>query len=107
VVLAEAQDNEELIERIAALDVGKAELMCCVRVPGQGRKRLQEVRPYSTMTRALSQSMGSSSCLIRNRELGMIEPSIRGWRKKLRKNKKASPLGAPGCTSFLDTVLST
>ena len=52
-MLAEAQDNEELIERIAALDVGKAELMCCVRVPGQGRKRLQEVRPYSTMTRSL------------------------------------------------------
>jgi transposase len=38
---------------IAALDVGKAELMCCVRVPGQGRTRLQEVRPYSTMTRSL------------------------------------------------------
>jgi transposase len=52
-VLAEAQDDEEVIQRIAALDVGKAELMCCVRVPGEGRKRLQEVRPYSTMTRSL------------------------------------------------------
>jgi transposase len=52
-VLAEAQDNEEIISRIAALDVGKAELVCCVRVPGQGRKRLQEVVTYPTMTRSL------------------------------------------------------
>ena len=52
-MLAEAQDNEEIIQRVAALDVGKAELMCCVRVPGQGRGRLQQVRPYSTMTRSL------------------------------------------------------
>jgi hypothetical protein len=24
-------DNEEIIERVAALDIGNAELMCCVR----------------------------------------------------------------------------
>jgi hypothetical protein len=29
VVLIETQDNEEIIERVAALDVGKAELVCC------------------------------------------------------------------------------
>ncbi|MCA1704364.1 MAG: IS110 family transposase, partial [Actinobacteria bacterium] len=52
-MLAEAQDNEEIIQRVAALDVGKAELVCCLRVPGEGRKRLQEVRTYSTMTRSL------------------------------------------------------
>jgi transposase len=52
-VLAEAQDNEEIIQRVAALDVGKAEVVCCVRVPGHGRKRLQEVQTYSTMTRSL------------------------------------------------------
>jgi transposase len=52
-VLAEAQDNEEIIARVAGLDVGKAELVCCLRVPGEGRKRLQEVRTYSTMTRSL------------------------------------------------------
>lgn len=40
-VLAEAQDNEDIILRVAALDVVKAELVCCVRVPRQGRKRLQ------------------------------------------------------------------
>lgn len=52
-MLVEARDNEEIIRRIAALDVGKAELVCCVRVPGRGRKRLQEVATYSTMTRSL------------------------------------------------------
>ena len=53
-VLREAQDSEEIIERVAALDIGKAELVCCVRVPGErpGR-RLQEVTTYSTMTRSL------------------------------------------------------
>ncbi|HSO55263.1 MAG TPA: IS110 family transposase [Actinomycetes bacterium] len=54
-MLEETNDTEEIIERVAALDIGKAELVCCVRVPGEGKraKRLQEVRTYSTMTRSL------------------------------------------------------
>jgi transposase len=54
-VLEEAHDSEELIERVAALDIGKAELMCCARVPSPDRpgKRLQEVATYQTMTRSL------------------------------------------------------
>jgi hypothetical protein len=54
-VLTGAQDNEETIERVAALDIGKAELVCCVRVPDEDRpgRRLQEVETYSTMTRPL------------------------------------------------------
>jgi len=32
-VLTTTQDNEDIIERVAALDIGKAELTCCVRVP--------------------------------------------------------------------------
>lgn len=43
-------DEQHLIERVAALDVGKAEVVCCVRVPGPARSRKQEVRTYSTMT---------------------------------------------------------
>jgi transposase len=46
-------DDQEIIQRVAALDIGKAELVCCVRVPGSGRRRLQEVRTFSTMTRSL------------------------------------------------------
>ena len=54
-MLEETQETEEIIERVAALDVGKAELTCCVRVPSPGKrgKRAQEVRTYQTMTRWL------------------------------------------------------
>jgi len=53
-VLEETHDDEQVIERVAALDVGKAEVVCCVRVPGEGRRgRRQEVATYSTMTRSL------------------------------------------------------
>src|SRR3954467_4578965 len=46
-------DEPEIVERIAALDVGKAEVVCCARVPGPGARRMQEVRTVSTMTAAL------------------------------------------------------
>ena len=54
-MLEQTQDNEEIIGRVAALDIGKATLMCCTRVPDPGRSghRLQEVKEYSTMTRSL------------------------------------------------------
>ena len=54
-MLEETNDREEIIERVAALDIGKAELVCCVRVPGvEGKsRRVQEVTTYQTMTRAL------------------------------------------------------
>ncbi len=53
-MLEKAQDDQEIIERIAALDIGKATLTCCVRVPGaKGRARQQEVTTHSTMTRSL------------------------------------------------------
>jgi transposase len=54
-VLEEAHDSQELIERVAALDIGKAELVCCARVssPDRPGRRLQEVSTYQTMTRSL------------------------------------------------------
>jgi transposase len=54
-VLEETQDEQEIIQRVAALDIGKAELVCCVRVPDPkgGSRRVQEVTTYSTMTRSL------------------------------------------------------
>ena len=53
--MEETQERENLIERVAALDIGKAELVCCVRVPGRSgaTRRVQEVKTYKTMTRAL------------------------------------------------------
>jgi transposase len=54
-VLEEAHDREEIIQRVAALDIGKARLTCCVRVPSpdQPGRRLQEVTTHQTMTRSL------------------------------------------------------
>ena len=54
-MLEESLDDQQIIERVAALDIGKAELVCCVRLPGPGgsRRRLQEVVTYSTMTPSL------------------------------------------------------
>ena len=54
-MLAATRDEEQIIARVAALDIGKAELVCCVRVPDDDRpgRRLREVETYSTMTRPL------------------------------------------------------
>ena len=48
-MLEETQDHEEIIERVAALDIGKAELVVCVRVPSPqtrvgGRRRSPRTR---------------------------------------------------------------
>lgn len=44
-----------LVERVAALDLGKASLTACVRVPHEDRpgRRRQEVREYLTLSRSL------------------------------------------------------
>jgi len=64
-MLTQTQDNEEIIARVAALDIGKAELVCCVRVPDEDRpgRRLQEVETDSTMTRPLLTMAGRLRCL--------------------------------------------
>ena len=56
-MLAASEDEEQIIARVAALDIGKSELVCCVRVPAEGSSgtRLQEVSTHSTMTRSLSE----------------------------------------------------
>jgi transposase len=64
-MLAKTQDNEEIIERVAACDIGKGELVCCVRVPDEDHRgrRLQEVETYSTMTRPLLGMADRLACL--------------------------------------------
>ena len=76
----QTQDVGEVIARVAALDIGKAELVCCVRLPaadGSG-PRLQEVTTYSTMTRQL-QVMAD-----RLRTLGVTRVVIRSTRYRVR-----------------------
>ncbi len=54
-MLEETQDRDEIVERVAALDIGKTEVVCCVRIPSPtgSRRRAQEIKTYSTMTRSL------------------------------------------------------
>jgi transposase len=49
------QEPGALVERVAALDIGKAALTACVRVPHEDKPgaRRQEVRTYATVTPAL------------------------------------------------------
>ena len=44
---------ELIVERPAALDVHKAQVTACVRVPGPGRERIQEVVQFQTTVRGL------------------------------------------------------
>ncbi len=55
-VFAESSDDEQIIERVAALDIGKAEIVCCIRLPAAdgSKRRVQEVSTHSTMVGALS-----------------------------------------------------
>ena len=55
-MFAESVDEEQIIERVAALDIGKAELVCCVRIPASGdsKRRVQEVSTHTTMTRSVN-----------------------------------------------------
>ncbi len=46
---------EFLVERCAGLDIGKADLKACIRVPGVKGRRRQEIRTFATTTTALLQ----------------------------------------------------
>jgi transposase len=60
VFVEEVSELELQVERVAALDVGKAMVEACVRVPHDSRpgRRMQEVRSYRTTTRDLFAMMG-------------------------------------------------
>ena len=53
--MEETDEAVELVERVAALDIGKATLTCCIRIPHEANpaRRRQEVTEYSTTTRSL------------------------------------------------------
>jgi transposase len=46
------EEAAELVARVAGLDIGKASLVCCVRVPHESRpgRRRQQVRTFATTT---------------------------------------------------------
>jgi transposase len=53
-MMEQVDESGEMVERVAALDIGKASVMACIRVPHEdGRRRCQEVREHGTTTGAL------------------------------------------------------
>jgi hypothetical protein len=64
-VMEQTDESGEVVEWVAALDIGKAGVMACIRVPHQaGQRRSQEICEYGTTTGALLALAG------RLRELG-------------------------------------
>ena len=53
--MVETVEPVEIVDRVCAIDIGKAEVTVCVRVPDEARagRRRQEVSSYSTMTAGL------------------------------------------------------
>ena len=53
--MEDVTEAAELVARVAALDIGKAELTACVRVPDESKpgRRRQEVRTVATTTPSL------------------------------------------------------
>jgi hypothetical protein len=51
----QTEEPMELVARVAALDIGKASVTACVRVPHEDKpgRRRQEVREYATLVPAL------------------------------------------------------
>src|SRR5918993_53634 len=63
-MFVESGDDEQIIARVAALDIGKAEIVCCIRLPAaDGGRRVQEVSTHSTMVTSL--------CELANRLVGL------------------------------------
>jgi len=95
-VLHEDPQNEEIIERVAALDIGKAELVCCLRVPHEGKpgRRLQEVETYSTMTRSLLGMADHLRCLGVTRVV--MEATSDYWKPVVRHEALGNRAGVKG-----------
>jgi transposase len=89
-MLRDSEDTEEIIERVAALDIGKAELVACIRVPHPDRpgRRAQEITTYSTMTRSL---LGLADRLRELRVTRVVMEATSDYWK---------PVGAPGRPHF-------
>jgi hypothetical protein len=81
--LEPSDDTAQIVERIAALEIGKAEISCWVRVPDPDRPGgcLQEVAASSTMTRSLLGLRDRPAGLGDTRALMEVTPAV--WRNDL------------------------
>jgi transposase len=74
------EEAAELVARVAALGVGKASLVACVRVPHESRpgRRRREVRTFATTTRSLLELQDWLVC--RGVSLCVMEATSSYWK---------------------------
>jgi hypothetical protein len=113
------EEAAELVARVAALDIGKASLTACVRVPREDKpgRRWQEVRTFATTTRSLLElqdwlvSQGVSLCVMEATStywkppFYLLEDATECWVVNARdvKNVPGRPKTGPmrcGCASW-------
>jgi len=80
VAIEETEEAGPFVERVAALDIGKAGLVACLRVPAEsgGRRRRQEVTDWTTMTADLVNLADHLVC--QGVELVVMEATGDYWR---------------------------
>jgi hypothetical protein len=81
---------------VAALDIGKAQLVCCIRVPGQGKrgKRLQEVKTTDRDTDAAAVQLIAAVGQALSRSVGIRdEGSAASINSSDRRGSTLWPLG--------------
>src|SRR5262245_45296634 len=85
-----------LVERIAGIDIGKANVTCCVRIPDpdRGGSRKQVIRPYTTMT---AQLWRLADWLTENQVTRVVmEGTSDYWKPVVRHEARGSRVGVRG-----------
>jgi hypothetical protein len=99
--MEETEELSEMAERVAALDIGKASVMACIRVPhADQRRRRQEVCEYGTTTGALLALAGHLPCRTTGTDMtrfrtGAQAPGTGGCPAAAAKPKPWSPSATP------------
>lgn len=100
----EVDDADLVVERVAALDLGKAGLEACVRVPHPQRpgRRMQELRGYATTTaQLLAMPAWLRHWQVPRRGLRGGQRDSEGGLDFLREGARLSP---PLICGFIDTM---
>jgi hypothetical protein len=95
--IQETDEAVDLVERVCALDIGKAALTVCIRVPHHDKRghRRQEVREHATTTRSLldlAARLHAAGVTL----VAMEPPATTGSRRSTYWKPKDSPAGRRG-----------
>lgn len=80
--VSELEVGDELVARVAALDIAKASAMACTRVPGGGSRKRQEIQKVGATTAAILELADHLIC--QGIELVVMESTSDYWRPFVR-----------------------